>query len=98
MVNAEITNKIQDYFIDKPVKQAYLFGSYATNTQKNDSDIDILVELDYSKPIGLKFLDYKVELEKLLGREVDLVTTNGISKLILNEIENQKFLIYERSN
>lgn len=93
-----IINKIQDYLKDKPVNKAYLFGSFADNSQNKDSDIDILVDLDYSKPIGLKFLDYKPELENLLHRKVDLVTTNGISKLILNQIDKKKVLVYERSN
>ena len=50
------TNLLQKYFADRPVKKAYLFGSYARNTAvKGTSDIDILLELDYSKPIGMKF-------------------------------------------
>lgn len=59
------TNLLQKYFADKPVKKVYLFGSYATNTAiKGISDIDILLELDYSKPIGMKFFSYQRELEE----------------------------------
>lgn len=43
---------IQNYFTDKPVKRAYLFGSYATNEATENSDIDLLVELDYSKELA----------------------------------------------
>ncbi|MCG2716559.1 MAG: nucleotidyltransferase domain-containing protein, partial [Candidatus Marinimicrobia bacterium] len=38
---------ITDYFKDKPVLRAYLFGSQVRNEADVDSDIDILVELDY---------------------------------------------------
>lgn len=44
---------IKNYFADKPVLKAYLFGSYSRNEADKDSDIDILVDLDYSKHIGL---------------------------------------------
>ncbi len=44
-------NKLNDYFSDKPVKRVYLFGSHAKNEAKNESDLDILVELDYTEPL-----------------------------------------------
>ena len=40
---------IRDYFVDKPVLKAYLFGSYSRNEADEDSDVDILVDLDYSR-------------------------------------------------
>jgi len=90
------TTILQKYFADKPVKRAYLFGSYARDTQvKGTSDIDILLELDYSKPIGMKFLSYQRELQDLLQNKVDVVTSDGISKYVLPYIENDKILIYE---
>jgi len=86
------TNLLRKYFAGKPVKKAYLFGSYARNTAvKGASDIDILLELDYSKPIGMKFFSFQRELEDLLHNKVDLVTSEGISKYVLP----YKILIYE---
>jgi predicted nucleotidyltransferase len=38
------------------VIDAYLFGSYSRGDADENSDIDILVELDYSKLIGLEFV------------------------------------------
>jgi hypothetical protein len=90
------TTLLQKYFSDKPVKRAYLFGSYARNTQvRGDSDIDILLELDYSKPIGMKFFSFQRELQDLLHNKVDVVTSDGISKYVLPYIEKDKILIYE---
>ena len=37
---------LQQFFTGRPVKKAYLFGSYARNEATNDSDLDILVELE----------------------------------------------------
>lgn len=87
---------ISNYFKNKPVKKVYLFGSQIRNEATEDSDIDILVELDYSQPIGLKFIKMKLELQEILKRKVDLVSNNAISKYIRPQIEKERYLIYER--
>lgn len=87
---------IKDYFRDKPVLRAFLFGSYARNEGADKSDIDILVELDYSKHIGLGFIDMKFELEEMLQKKIDLVSSNAVSKYILPFIDKDKKLIYEK--
>lgn len=89
-------HKIRDYFKDQPVIKAFLFGSYARAEAMDDSDIDILVELDYSQHIGLGFVSMKLDLEEKLGKKVDLVSSNGVSKHILPFIDQDKTLIYER--
>ena len=89
---------LQRYFAGKPIKKVYLFGSSARNEAGKNSDIDILVELDHSKPIGMKFFVYYQELEELLKVKVDLVSTEGLSKYIKPLIDKDKILIYERAN
>ncbi|MCI7007594.1 MAG: nucleotidyltransferase domain-containing protein [Parabacteroides sp.] len=54
--------------------KAWLFGSFSREEQTPDSDVDILVLLDKSRPIGLKFFGMWSDLEDLLGRKVDLVS------------------------
>lgn len=87
---------IQEYFQDKPVLKAFLFGSFSREDALDNSDIDILVELDYSKHIGLGFVNMKLDLEDKLHKKVDLVSSNSISKHILPFVNNDKKLIYER--
>jgi predicted nucleotidyltransferase len=87
---------VRKYFKTSPVLKAYLFGSYARNDADNNSDIDILVDLDYSQKIGLHFIQMKIDLEKILNKEVDLVSSNGLSKYIKPIIDNEKELIYAR--
>jgi hypothetical protein len=89
---------IRDYFISKPVLKAYLFGSYSRNQADGDSDVDILVDLDYSQHIGLGFVQMKFDLEKKLQKPVDLVSSQGITKRLLPYINRDKKLIYESSN
>ncbi len=89
-------NVIKDYFRDKPVLRAFLFGSFSRNEASEESDVDILVELDYSKHIGLGFIDMKFDLEEKLHKKVDLVSSNAVSKHILPFVNRDKKLIYER--
>jgi len=95
---AEIIKEIQGYFRNKPVKKAYLFGSIARNEADNKSDIDILVTLDTSQKIGLKFIRMQIDLQEILGQKVDLVSEGAISKHILPFIEKDKELVYERKD
>src|SRR5437762_13916925 len=87
---------ITDFFTGKPVLKAYLFGSHSRNEAKPDSDVDILVDLDYSKHIGLGFVQMKIDLEKKLNKTIDLVSSKSLSRHIKPFIEKDKVLIYER--
>lgn len=87
---------IKSYFKTRPVLRAYLFGSYVRGVADNKSDIDILVDLDYSQKIGLQFIQMKLDLEKLLNNKVDLVSSNGMSKYIKPLVDSEKRLIYAK--
>ena len=87
---------LQNYFSSQPVLKAYLFGSYSRNEAEIDSDIDVLVDLDYSQFIGLEFVQMQLDLQELFSQKVDLVSSRGLSKHIKPIIEKEKKLIYER--
>jgi predicted nucleotidyltransferase len=59
-----------------PITRMALFGSYARGDQHEDSDVDILVDVDPS--IGLKFISLAEELERLLGEHVELVSSCAV--------------------
>ena len=87
---------ISDYFRARPVLKAYLFGSFVRGDADNQSDIDILVDLDYTQKIGLQFIQMKIDLEELLSTKVDLVSSNGLSKYLKPLVDNEKQLIYAK--
>ena len=64
-----------------------VFGSFARNEQREDSDVDILVE--FSVPVGMEFIDLADDLEGILNRKVDLVSKGGIKPKYLAAIQNQ---------
>lgn len=73
-----------------PIKQLALFGSVSRAEDNENSDIDIMVELN--PPIGMEFIHLCFELEKILNRKVDLVSRNGIKPKYFEEIKTD--LIY----
>lgn len=91
-----LKNKIADYFEQQPVLRAYLFGSFARNEENKQSDIDILLEFDETVPIGMEYVQMYLDLKKITGREVDLVTEKMLSAYVRSAVENEKVLIYER--
>lgn len=93
--NTEI-DSIKQYFTTQPVIKAYLFGSYSRGEADSNSDIDILVELDYSQKIGWNYFAMKDDLEEKLCKKVDIVSSQGLSKYISPQIEKEKRLIYEK--
>ena len=89
-------NLLKYYFAGKPVEKAYVFGSYSRNEADADSDIDILVELDYNQHIGLGFIGMQLDLEEQLKRKVDLVSDKGVSPILRPFIDKDKVLVYAR--
>ncbi len=87
---------IKDFFSKQPVLKAYLFGSYVRGEENENSDLDLLVELDYTQPIGLEFIQMQIDLQNLLSKKVDLVSARGLSKYIKPILDKEKKLIYAR--
>ncbi|MBR6963180.1 MAG: nucleotidyltransferase family protein [Prevotella sp.] len=90
-------NMLADYFKTQPVLKAWLFGSFARGEETPNSDVDILVSLDHSQPVGLKFFGMFEDLKELLGRNVDLVTESSLAPFARESVERDKKMIYERT-
>ena len=94
-MDSKMIETIREYFKTQPVLKAWLFGSYARGEETPDSDVDILVDLDYSKPVGLEFIQMQLDLQALLKKPIDLVSSRGMSKYIKPYVDSEKFLLYE---
>ena len=79
------------------VEKMYLFGSILNANFNKESDIDFLVKF---KTIEIStyfdnYMDFKERLEKLFGREVDLVEEQTLKNpILINSINKSKELIY----
>lgn len=76
----------QKLFSEYPIKSLAIFGSYARREQKEESDLDILVE--FNDKIGIRFIDLADELEKLIGFKVDLVSRKGVKDKYFERIQS----------
>jgi predicted nucleotidyltransferase len=97
-MSKENINILQNYFKDKPIFKAFVFGSFARGDADKNSDYDILVELDYSKKIGMEFIQMQIDLADLLKKNVDLVSDKALSRYIRPFVDRDKILIYERKS
>jgi len=70
---SDIQNYVTQVAKDYDVKKISLFGSYANGNQNNRSDIDLLVEFKEDSVSLFKQSNMRYELEKLTGKQVDLI-------------------------
>ena len=78
--------------------KAYLFGSFSRGEETEDSDVDILIQVDRSQHVGLfKLSGMHLDLQDLLGMRVDLVTDKGLMDFARPSVDRDKILIYERT-
>ncbi len=74
------------------VIRSAIFGSYVRGEEKEDSDIDMLVELPKGKSL-LDLIGLQLELEEALGKKVDLTTYKSISPLLKKYIDQDQLQI-----
>jgi len=90
----EVLDSVEDLLKEKyAVKSLAIFGSYIRGEQKEESDIDILVE--FNKPIGLAFIELGDFLSEVLGVRVDLLTPEMIRKnpLLKENVERDLYYV-----
>lgn len=89
----EIALHLRSTFERHSVIRAALFGSYARREEKEDSDIDIVVELPSDKSL-LDLISLKLDLEEALGREVDVLTYRSLHRGIREKILQEQVVIH----
>lgn len=81
---AELKPEMQERFL---VNTIGLFGSIVRDDFNDGSDVDIIV--DFTKPIGIEFIDLADFIESKLDKNIDLVSKNGLKKKYFEQIESQ---------
>ena len=64
------------------VQDIRVFGSYARGDARPDSDLDLLVSVDYGRGVGRRLVRFCLEASRLLGLKVDVVTDHGLDPLL----------------
>lgn len=89
----EIRECCHNVFRDYPVSFAYLFGSYAKGSAREDSDVDLLISTDLT---GMKYFGLVERIRTELNKKVDLLTTEQLvdNKALMEEIFKDGVKIY----
>ena len=78
------------------IRSLRLFGSAARNELRDDSDIDLLVEFEPDRIPGLLGIaKLELELQELLGREVDLRTLDDLSPYFRDDVVAAARVLYD---
>ena len=55
------------------ISELGLFGSYAKNVENENSDIDVLVKMEFKKGMYQNFCNLQKELKEIFHKKVDLI-------------------------
>jgi uncharacterized protein len=91
--------KIKSICSRNDVKTLFAFGSVLREDFSENSDIDLLVDIEDKDPITYsdKYFDLKFNLQDLFNRDIDLLETRGLRNSLLKEsIDKNKVIIYSK--
>lgn len=93
---ADISSAVSRVLPCYDVREAYLFGSFARGEQTPESDIDLRLVCGDTMTLGTLY-ELSLELEKELGRKVDIVTNppERMRPAFRKSIELDEVCIYE---
>ena len=90
---ASIKEKALPILKQRGIIRSSVFGSLVHGQDAKNSDVDILVELPEGTTLfGL--IDLKHQLERALGKKVDLLTYRSLHPLLKEKILNEQVQIY----
>jgi predicted nucleotidyltransferase/DNA-binding XRE family transcriptional regulator len=94
----KIINTIKSYFEKTEfVSKVWLFGSFSRGDDDYKSDIDVMIDVPEDSRFSLFDLaEIQYQLEKLVLKKVDVVMKNGVKPHVMNRIEPDLKIIYER--
>ncbi len=80
-------DKIAEFCRKHHIRKLALFGSVLREDFDQDSDVDVLVEFEPGRTVGLlRMAGLELELSEILGRKVDLRTPAELSRYFRDEV------------
>lgn len=93
MSKQEIKNKLTIFLKNRGVLKASVFGSIARNDYNENSDIDLILQLDKDKNL-FDLAEIKVDLEEKFNRKVDVLTYNSINPFLKDIILKEQEILF----
>lgn len=88
------TDRIREFCLRHRIRRLALFGSILRDDFRPESDVDVLVEFEPGTRLGLRFFAIERELSDLLGRQVDLNTSQCLSRYFRDEVLREARNLY----
>lgn len=97
-MDTALIRKLKKYLKTQPIEKAWIFGSFSRNEEKEDSDLDLIVQFSKGTNLGFRYFSILDELERLCRRKVDMAEYDMLDPAIISNVDTEKILIYERSH
>ena len=89
--------QIADFCRRHHIRRLAFFGSALRDDFRPTSDVDVLVEFEPGHTPGLSFFAMESELSEILGRQVDLNTSQFVSPRFRRQVEAEAETHYEQA-
>ena len=76
------------------IAELSVFGSIARGDSRPDSDVDLLYVRVPGNDLGMAYFDLQEDLEELFGRPVDLVSKDGLHRVIRDQVLSDAQVLY----
>jgi len=97
LIKEKLEDRLTKICHENGISLLAIFGSFANGMQRKKSDVDILIQFDKNKEKSLlELVGLQFKLQRIFGRKVDLVTMDGLSPYIKDDVLNNMRVIYER--
>lgn len=89
--------KLTEFCRRHHIRRLSFFGSVLRDDFRPESDVDVLVEFEAGHTPGLGFFAMEAELSTLIGRKVDLNTSQFLSPYFRHQVEAEAEAQYEQA-
>lgn len=99
-MSSSFVEPIKTYLATQPINKVWVFGSFSRGEEREDSDLDLLVQYDRANHrVGLfTIIQIQQNLQQIIGRPVDLVEEGTLMPFAVESANRDKILIYERNS
>ena len=91
----DVLKRHREELASRHVKHLWVFGSVARGEEREDSDVDLVVEIASDSGMSLTGFSYlRLELVDMLGRDVDLGEWSTMRDEIVDEVRNDAVMVF----
>jgi predicted nucleotidyltransferase len=86
---------IVEFLKNRGATKVAVFGSYVRDEETPSSDIDVIIDFKKHSMGLFEFVGIQQELSEKIGIKVDLLTEEGISPYLINNIRKEMKVLFQ---